>query len=86
MPDLSGCCAPNAKTSDLFSTVYNHGSRIRSVEAVGKKSAKGRLLLVVTAKYVDLLKEYTFERYDRIRFQLGPLVSAHLESSRLTSA
>lgn len=92
MPDLTGCCKPSTHvdsrgfTSGVeYATLYNSGSAVRSVEAVGRQSSSARLVLVVTAKYIDILKELTFERVDRIRFQLGPLVSARLVTSRFLS-
>ena len=90
VPDLSGCCGPTVHDaahkdteSALLATVYNAGSNIRSVEACGKRGASKRLVMVVTGKYVDLMREQTFARFDRIRFQLGPLVSAHLVTGSL---
>jgi hypothetical protein len=44
------------------------------VETVGK--ANKRLVVVITAKYVDILSEATFERQERVQLLLGPLVTA----------
>ncbi len=87
VPVPTGCCAP--KSADAiqhdFPTIYYAGAVIKNVEAVGKKAVSKRGVMVLTSKYVDMVNERSFDRVDRIRSQLGPLVSAHLISGSLLS-